>query len=319
MSDRPLHILTITSMYPTPQDPGLGAFVASQVQSLQTAGLNVNVLFLDMKRTRWELARGIFRVRKQLASKHYDLVHAHFGYNGIPACLQNRAPVVISFCGTDLVHPKLRPISRWVARRANACIVKSSALLNPLGYPASVIPNGVNLDRFQPGNKTEARSRLNLDPSARYALFAANPARPEKQYSLAEAAVQQAHKQGLALELLRMHNRPQEEVPHYLNAADILLLTSTHEGSPNVVKEAMACNLPIVSTDVGDVRNLLSNTHHTAICDPTPEALAAGLTTVLSDSAPSNGRDHIKPFSAEVIAARIITLYRQVLENGTRP
>ena len=161
MSDRPLHILIVTSIYPTKEEPALGAFVASQVTSLRKLGLHCDVLFLDVRKSKIELLKGIGRVRCALSSGQYDLVHAHFGYNGIPATLQKKVPFVISYCGTDLNHPKHRPISRWVAKRADACIVKSESLHQLLNHPAHMIPNGVDMEHFKPRNKEDARRRLN--------------------------------------------------------------------------------------------------------------------------------------------------------------
>lgn len=309
MSDRPLHILTVTSIYPRPNEPGLGAFVASQVESLRELGLHVDVCFLDVRRSKWELVKGIGRVRRAVKSDHCDLIHAHFGYNGVPACMQKKLPVVMSYCGTDLTHPKLRPISRWVARRADACIVKSESLQKQLGQPAIILPNGVDMRRFQPGNKTDARRQLGLSPDKTCVLFVATDlARPEKRYTLAQQAVAQAD-----CELLVLNNRPHAEVPVFFQAADALILTSTYEGSPNVIKEAMACNLPIVSTDVGDVQKRLGGVHNCRICSDAPDALAQGLADVLRDGHPSDGRAKVAPLSSDAVAKRLLDIYRHVL------
>ena len=313
MSNKPLKILVVTSIYPIPEDPGLGAFVASQVESLREAGLEVDLHFLDVRRSKWELIKGIRSIRR--ITENYDLIHVHFGYNGIPACLQKEIPVIVSFCGTDIIHPKLSGISRLVARRADACIVKSKFLLEKLGHLAVVIPNGVDTNRFRPLPRTDARRRLGLKENRRYALFVANPSRPEKRFDLAQAALSAARKQ---IEPLVLFNRTRDEVPTYLNAADLLLLTSDHEGSPNSVKEAMACNLPIVSTDVGDVRQLVENTHNCTVADRSPEKLAEAIDAVLSDGEPSNGRPNIAHLSTDTVAARVIEVYHSVLAKGGR-
>ena len=315
MSDQPIKILTVTSIYPTEEDPGLGAFVASQVRSLQKLDHQVDVLFLDVRRSKWELLKGIGRVRDCVATNAYDLIHVHFGYNGVSACLQSRIPVVISFCGTDINHPKLLPISRWAARRADACIVKTEALLQRLKHPAEIIPNGVDMDLFQPISKDDARHQLGLSTDRKYALFISNPDRPEKRFGLAQQAVKTVRGKGCPTELIALHNRPQQELPLYFNAADCLILSSSREGSPNTVKEAMACNLPIVSTDVGDVRNIIEGTRHCAVCQADPNALSTGLLNALQAQTPSDGRSRIAHLSAESVAARVVKVYHRVLEG----
>jgi len=308
-----LRILTVTSMYPTPEDPGLGAFVASQVESLRELGILVDVLFLDVRESKLELLRGAVWTRREVQA--YDIVHAHFGYNGLPACAQGRCPVVVSFCGTDVMDRRLLRVSRWIADRADASIVKSEQLRRALGRPADIIPNGVDLGCFRPTDRRLARQKLGLDPNVRYALFAANPSRPEKRYDLACSAVAAAARLGEPLELLVMSNQAREEVPHYLNAADLLLLTSDWEGSPNVVKEAMACNLPVVTTDVGDVRQLLNGTRNSTVCERDPAAISAAIRAVIATNQRSNGRPGIAHLSSEAVAKRLLAVYQRVLSR----
>jgi glycosyltransferase involved in cell wall biosynthesis len=310
-----LRILVVTSIYPTNEEPELGIFVASQVESLRARGHHIDVLFLDVRSSKWELLCGISEVRRKTKSGSYDLVHAHFGYNGVPAVTQRDIPTVVSFCGTDLVKPRIRPISRWVARRADACIVKSEFLSGFLDEDTDIIPNGIDLDHFCPTDRKEARHRLGLQPSVRYALFPTNPARPEKRFELATHALRQAGSLGHAIEPLVVFNRPQDEIPDYYNAADLLLLTSSHEGSPNVVKEALACNLPVVSTDVGDVRKVIGKSSNCYVTQDAPDALASAIASVLEDGKPSNGRDAVADLASDRVASRVERVYRRVLEN----
>lgn len=315
MSDQPLNILIVTSIYPTETEPALGSFVATQVASLRKLGVKCDVLFLDVRKSKLELVKGIGRVRKAVSHGQYDLIHAHFGYNGIPAAFQKKVPFVISYCGTDLNHPKHRPISQWVAKRADACIVKSESLHQLLNHPAHIIPNGVDLDRFKPGNKNDARRRLNLSPEKKYVLFVCTDlTRPEKRFELAKSAILNA-----GYELLIMNNCHPDDTPDYYVAADALILSSTYEGSPNTIKEALASNLPIVSTDVGDVKTHIRNVHNCQICDDTPTALSNGLRTILADGKPSNGREKTKHLSTDYIATQIVQLYQQILNKKVTP
>ncbi|HAA75186.1 TPA: glycosyl transferase family 1 [Candidatus Latescibacteria bacterium] len=310
-----MKVLAVTSMYPVDRDPGLGAFVATQIDSLRGLGVDVDVVFLDVKKNKWELLGGIQEVRRKIKSNDYDLAHAHFGYNGIPLALQSRIPFVVSFCGTDLVSPRIRPISRWVSRRASACIVKSVEMQRQLDVDSHIIPNGIDLGQFQPMSRYKARQRLGLDTKGRYALFVSDPSRPEKQFELADSALASVRENGRAIDPLVVFNKPHSDLPTYMNAADLLLLTSSREGSPNAVKEAMACNLPIVSTDVGDVRQVIGNTENCLLADAAPDQIAEAIEQVLKTPRRTNGREAIAPLSAEAVGQRIRNIYENILED----
>jgi teichuronic acid biosynthesis glycosyltransferase TuaC len=310
-----VRVLAVTSMYPVKRDPGLGAFVATQIDSLRNLGVEIDVVFLDVKQSKWELLGGITEVRRKVHSERYDLAHVHFGYNGIPVSLQREIPFVVSFCGTDLASPKFRAISRWVSRRAATCIVKSEEMQQYLDIPTHVVPNGIDLDHFQPMSKLRARQRLGLPEKGRLALFVSNPDRIEKQYELADRALATVRQRGLGIDPLVVFNKPHRELPTYMNAADLLLLTSSREGSPNAIKEAMACNLPIVSTDVGDVRQVIGTTDNCVLADASPEDIARGIEQVLDTGRRTNGRESIVSLSAEVIGRRVLDIYTSVLED----
>jgi glycosyltransferase involved in cell wall biosynthesis len=207
-----------------------------------------------------------------------------------------------------------RALCRFAARRSAACIVKAQRMADELGLPAHVIPNGVDLARFRPaapGERETLRAGLGLDPGVRYALFAADPGRPRKRFALAEAAVRHAAgRLGAPVKLAAIHGRPYEEVVRAMQAFDLLLLTSSLEGSPNVVKEAMACDLRVVAVDVGDVPERLEGVAGCRVApSDAPESIGDAIAEVLSSGEPCGGRAAIAPLSLEGVAERIRRIY----------
>ena len=181
-----------------------------------------------------------------------------------------------------------------------------------------VIPNGVNLDRFFPIEKDVARRELGVSKDEILVLFVSDPARPEKNYPLAERAVQLQGNEKVQLQAV--YGEPQEKINLWMNAADLLVLTSFHEGSPNVVKEAMACNCPVVSTDVGDVKEVFGKTEGYFISGYEPEEFANQILKAIHYNRKhgrTNGRERILELGLDEgrIAKRILAVYKQVLKT----
>jgi glycosyltransferase involved in cell wall biosynthesis len=333
-----MRVLVVTNAYPSVADPASGVFVERQVASLAAAGVEVEVLHLDRtgggRRAYLRLSE---LVRRSTAEVGPDLLHVTYG--GVTAAAVTRAavgrPVVVSFCGTDLLgstaEPPLRRAviragvvaSRFAAVRAAGIVVKSSVLRDAL--PRSVprdrvwtIPSGVDFDRFRPLDRDAARARLGWDVSRRHALFPADRARAEKRFPLAEAAVEELRRRGGDVALHALAGVPHDEVPTWINAADAVLLTSTHEGSPNAVKEALACDVPVVSVDVGDVRSLLEGIDGCVVAPAEPAALADGLAAVLSGPGRVEARERHRGLSLERTAERLIEVYETVLDRALR-
>ena len=242
----------------------------------------------------------------------YDLVHANYGLTAPMALSQVRLPVVVSLWGTDLFG-RYGWLSRLCARYCDAVIVMSEDMARALDRPCHVIPHGVDLEKFAPRPKDAARADVGWDPNARHVLFPYPPSHEVKNHARARRVVERASDRIAAdAELQVVYGVPHAEVATYMNAADALLLTSDHEGSPNAVKEAMACDLPVVSTDVGDVRERLDGVSPATVSDRDDE-LVDGLADVLADPRPSDGRDAVRDVSLRRMGERIERVYESVV------
>ena len=318
-------VLVVTNLWPTESDPGYGSFVQTQMESLRSLGVEFDTLFIDGRSSRWNYLRGIGQMRAMLRQKRYDLVHAHFGLSGWVARCQLGVPVVVSFMGDDVLgRPRrdgsITPYGRFLqassyllARMVTASIVKSAEMKSRLRLAsAEVIPNGVDFSAFRPIDRNEARRELGLDPQKKYVLFPYDPAEQRKRYDLIQAAVAQAQASDPAIEILHVRGAPRRQMPLYMNAADVLVLASIFEGSPNAVKEAMAVNLPVVAVDVGDVRELIGQTDGCYVVPREAQPMAEKIVEVCREPRRTRGREAIARLSIEKVAERVVAVYARV-------
>ena len=325
---KPLRVLVVTNLWPAEADPGYGSFVKAQMDSLRPLGVEYDVLFIDGRRSRWNYLRAIGELRRRLRGARYDLIHAHFGLSGWVARCQGRVPVVVSFMGDDVLGRPTRSgritlygrclqISGYIlARRVSAVIVKSRQMKAKLRLDsAQVIPNGVDLELFRPINQAEARGTLGLDATKKFVLFPYNPAEERKRYDLIEAAVARARLEVPELEILQARGVPRARMPLYMNAADVLVLASLFEGSPNAVKEAMAVNLPVVTVEVGDTADLIGPTEGCHLVPRDVEAMAGKIVDVFRRGTRTNGREWIARLAMEKVAQQIVDVYRSMVPN----
>jgi teichuronic acid biosynthesis glycosyltransferase TuaC len=306
-------------MYPHREQPGEGAFVWHQVEALRALGHRVEVVHVRGYQSRWNYLTGALRVFGATWKTSYDVVHVHYGLTGLSALLRWRTPMVVTLHGSDVLQGTLQPfISRLVSKVAAATIVVSPELA--ARCPGVVIPCGVDLQRFRRVDRTFARETLGLPAATTLVLFPFDPARSVKRYDVAEAAVGELSKSGMDVALLPVWKVPNDQMPLYYSAADVMLLCSDTEGSPTSIKEALACELPIVSTDVGDVRTLLSGVDGAAICDATSSSLAAGIRRLLSTKQQFNvsGRVAMQRYGQETTVRAIEQVYRAVACAGSR-
>ncbi|MFP8957094.1 glycosyltransferase [Natrialbaceae archaeon A-CW3] len=261
-----------------------------------------------------------FRTVRQEIDDGYDLIHAHYGLTAPMALAQRQVPVVLSLWGSD-VHGPVAPISRTCAPFCDAVIVMSPEMRDALGRECRVVPDGVDLELFTPGAQSLARNRVGWPDETYNVLFPYAPDRDVKNYPRAERVVDAVDGTlDRPVALRTVSGVDHAEMRHYMNAADALLVTSHSEGSPNAVKEAMACNCPVVATDVGDVRERLADVSPSCVT-PDDELLIDGLAHVLESGQRSNGRDAVRGVSLERTTDAILEVYEDVtgLERPAKP
>jgi glycosyltransferase involved in cell wall biosynthesis len=331
-----MRALIVTNDYPTATRPDVGTFVARQVESVIVRGVDVELVHVDRREHgRRVYSRLANETRRRLVQFDPDLVHVMYG--GVMADVVTRTvrdqPVVVSFCGADLLREGANTVvdhlswrsnlvaSRRAAARAAGIIVKSHNLKEALpkrvgDTPVWVLPNGIDLSTFVPTDPRQARRKLGWDPLRKHVLFPSSPDRPEKQFGLARAAVDLVNRQRHDVELHALGGVPHEEVPVWLNAADVAILTSRDEGSPNAIKEALACDVAVVSVDVGDVRERIAGIDGCYLADdPSPQAIATALTRALDAHGRIDGRSSVIDLSLERIAARLRDIYVAVTSS----
>jgi len=328
-----LRILAVTNVYPSADAPASGTFVEQQLKGLRQIGLNVDVMVVDRLGRGMSCYLGLGRkVRARIVKYRPDVVHVMYG--GVMADMVTRAvgevPIVVSFCGSDLLGELLSgPIRKFIsrygvmashnaARRATGIIVKSENLRNALPNHVDhskvrIIPSGIDLERFRPLSQEACRARFGWNANHFHVLFPTNNGNPVKRPDLARAAIDRVIRSGIPAELHYLCGVAHDEVPLWLNASDVVLLTSLHEGSPNIVKEALACEIPVVSVDVGDVPERLRGIDGCYIALPEPGDIVTKLTLVHDSSRRVSGRVKMHALSLERIAQRLKEVYEEIL------
>lgn len=296
---------------------GITALVKAQAQSLVECGIKVSFFPIIGKGMVGYLSN-IPKLRRHLRANSLDLVHAHYSLCGIVASLSTNLPVVTSLMGSDVNRSRFmrKVIALFIKHKWSKTIVKSEGMKLKLGLEGvAVIPNGVNLALFRPMDKIQCQKRLGWDPDKKHILFvsASDPGRSEKNLKLAEMAVKACNDNTIELHVVAKVNH--KEMPRYFNASDLLLLTSKWEGSPNVVKEAMAANVPVVSTKVGDVEVLFEGTYGYLISDPDPESLSKRIQSIFNIVLQTQGRERIRVLGldSESVAGRLMQIYESIV------
>jgi glycosyltransferase involved in cell wall biosynthesis len=319
-------------MYPTEEVPNYGTFIASQVESLRSHGVECDVMFIDGRRGKIEYLKAIPELRRRLKSKSYDLIHAHYGLSGIVGRCQLKVPLVLSFCGKDVLgdfdekgrwsfaSPFLTRAHKLLSFFCSSVIVKSEEMRAVVPVRSTVIPNGVDFETFRPLDQAECRAELGLDQHATYILFPYATYKPRKNYAAVAGAIELLRQKDPARDYrpLIVSDVPNNRVPVYMGAADVLALPSYSEGSPNAVKEAIACDLPVAASGVGDVEELLDGLPGCAVTGFDAQSVADAIAASLAVARPLNLREKRHRLNAHHAATAVYAIYHQVLASKRR-
>lgn len=298
-------------------DCGISPIVTNQGDSLVSEGVIIEY-FLVRGKGVWSYLKSYFVLRSFLNKNFFDIVHAHYSYCGYLVGLTfNRRKTVVSLMGSDvnkrgveLVLIKIFSAFFW-----GVTIVKTERMKSHFKNKKMVIlPNGVNFDIFKPLQKENCQKEVGFNSLKKHIIFfLSNPSRTEKNLPLAMEAIQLLSNDSVEFHTISLVQK--ERIPFLLNASDVLLLTSFFEGSPNIIKEAMACNIPIVTTDVGDVRTTIGDTEGCFITSYKPTDVKGCLEKALNYSKRTNGRSYIDFLDSKVIAKNLIKIYKELIGN----
>lgn len=304
----------------------ISPFILSQAESLRKNGIQLDLFTLNEGGIKGYVKHSL-KLRRLLKKEKYDVIHAHYALMGfISSFARRKEKLIVSLMGCDILgsyrsdgnrilyHQVIVIAARIFAKFFwDSVILKSSKMIPQLIKNTNymVIPNGVDLDLFKPEEQQLAKKKLGLNDGIKYIFFPTNPERQEKNFPLALNAFDHLkEKVDLNIELLIEHKLTYDQLVIYYNAIDVCIMTSRSEGSPNVIKECMACNLPIVSTDVGDVKEIISETEGCYISNDSPEVFADNILKALNFNNRTSGRENIKPLEINLIAKKIISLYK---------
>ncbi len=335
----PMRVLIFTSMYPGKDSPGYAPYMADQVRSLIEAGLSIKLIEVNPRSTRFNYAVVFPQLVRSIRSKEFDIIHTHHTYTMLLVDFARRIarvriPVVLTNHEgetLDLVrslrtwHPTSRLrhslfLKRLAAERADFVIFVSRRLSEMIApsVPFEVIPCGVDLSKFTPLDRALCRRQLSIGSGATVLFFPNNPRGAGKRFALAQATYEIVKKRVQPSFLLAADgNIPHHMMPLYYNAADVVIQASFYEASPTVVKETLACEVPLVSTDSGDTREIVDGVPYCFVCRADARDLAEHALLCLGQRA-VGGRDRLRAMElgTDQVARRLLRVYRRAVGEG---
>jgi len=289
-------------------------FIIEQVEALEKMGQTVHFFGIQGHGI-WGYVRNYKGLKRIIQDYKPDVIHAHYGLSGLLATLQRRVPVVTTFHGSDINNPKVLPFSK-IAMRLSAFTIFVSQKNVDIARPTkkfALLPCGVNTDNFRMLSKHNARLQLHLDATKTYVLFAGSFSNRVKNPELAEKAIALLNN----VELIELKGYSRVEVNYLMHAVDAALMTSHTEGSPQFIKEVMACGCPLVSVDVGDVKEITAGVDGCYLVSRDPKQIAEKLQLAIDFKERTQGRQRIVELGLESqkVAEKIVAIYTNVVKS----
>ena len=317
-----MKILVVTNLYPTERKPQWGVFVKEQIDSLKKTfpdDLKIDVYLIDGSKSKWEYIKALFLLPGIFKKNKYDLIHVHYGLTLVSLLLVS-APIIVTFHGSDLLTRPVKYISKFLKCKIFYAIVVSKNLQKELGCGA-IIPCGIDVNKFFiPESMMGKYFQKNNQNRHIKVLFPADPLVKVKNYPLFKKICDELEKRGKIVREIHLKNIPRDEVPSIYWESDVMLLTSLSEGSPTVIKEAIATKLPFVSVDVGDVREWTDLINFGVIEETrNPKRMAERAIKLLDITCTRGGLDNtmaIERMDITNTARRIKSVYDDVLSSN---
>jgi teichuronic acid biosynthesis glycosyltransferase TuaC len=313
-------VLLVTNLYPTAEEPWRGCWVREQAEDLAALGLDLELIHFDGRPDPMNYLRTAGEIRRRVHRESFDLVHAHYGLTGAAAVFQREVPIVTTFHGSDCngAIPWQRYLSWAVARRSFPIFVSKEGRRMLGCSSAPIIPAGVDTELFTPLERGTARRRLGWSEDRRYVLLPSSRAILSKRADLFDAVLSEAQRAEPDLAGVALTGFSREQVALVLNAVDVVLMTSDREGSPVTVREALACETPVVSVEVGDLHDVLAGLPGCGVFSREPRALARGVLDALGAARDPVLRRRAELHSRRAVAERIVAVYSSALDGRAR-
>lgn len=293
-------------------------FIVEQGEAIRNQGVEV-----DYFAVKGNGLLSYFTQRKSLIQKikefQPDLIHAHYGLSGITAVLQNKVPVVTTFHNGETLSFSSNILSSLFSLRTKFMVYVAQHIYD-LAYLKRkknyvILPCGIDLHECVITDKEIARKELGFLPQKKYILFGGGFDNLRKNYPLLKEGIDLLKRDDI--EVLEMKGLSRLQISKILSACDLFALPTKSEGSPQALKEAMACNCPIIATDVADIKHLLGDLDGHYICSFDPKDVAEKVEKALAFNSRTKGRERIIELGLtnDLVAKKLVDIYQSIINN----